>query len=96
MPVQVSAVSEVLQTVRALHQLLLEVDGLLVSVCVRFEGEAGGALRAQVACWCGFSHCGAVGRLKVEMMGLRVMTGLGRLVVRTLDAWPVKGQSHQR
>lgn len=50
MSVQVSAVSKVFQTVRTLHQLLLEVYGLLVSVCIRFEGEAGGALRAQVAC----------------------------------------------
>lgn len=48
-PVQVCAVSEVLQTVHTLHQLLLEVDGLLVAVCVGFEGEAGGALGAEVA-----------------------------------------------
>lgn len=99
MPVQVRAVSEVFQTVHALHQLLLEVDGLLVSVRVGFEGEAGGALGAEVACRRRLGHCGAVERLvEVEGLGLRlvVVTGLRGLVVRTLHARPVQGQGHER
>lgn len=47
--VEVGAVAEVLAAVRALHQLALEVDGLLVPVGVGLEREAGRALRAQVA-----------------------------------------------
>lgn len=97
MPVQVCAVSEVFQTVHALHQLLLEVDGLLVPVGVGFEGEAGGALGAEVARRRGLGHCGAVERLvEVERLGLRLVMGLGRLAVRALHAWPVQGQGHQR
>lgn len=96
-PVQVCAVSEVFQTVHALHQLLFEVDGLLVSVCVGFEGEAGGALGAEVACRRGLGHRRAVeGLVEVERLGLWLVTGLGGLVVRTLHAWPVQGQGHQR
>lgn len=94
-PVQVCAVSEVFQTVHALHQLLFEVNGLLVAVCVGFEGEAGGALGAEVAR--GLGHCGAVERLvEVELLGLRLVPGLGGLVVRTLHARPVQRQGHQR
>lgn len=47
--VQVRAVAKVLEAVHALHQLPLEVDGLLVAVGVGLEGEAGGTLRAVVA-----------------------------------------------
>ncbi len=97
MPVQVCAVSEVFQTVHALHQLLLEVDGLLMSVCVGFEGEAGGALGAEVARRHRLGHRRAVERLmEVERLGLWLMTGLGRLVVWTLYVRPVQGQGHQR
>ncbi len=49
--VQVRSVAEVLEAVHALHQLPFEVDGLLVAVGVGLEGEAGGTLRAMVACW---------------------------------------------
>lgn len=65
-PVQVCAVSEVFKTVHTLHQLLLEVDGLLVSVCVGFEGEAGRALGAEVARRNRLGHCRAVERLVEE------------------------------
>lgn len=47
--VQVGAVAEVLEAVDALHELPLQVDGLLVTVGVGLEGEAGGALGAAVA-----------------------------------------------
>lgn len=97
MPVQVGAVSEVFHTVHTLHQLLLEVDGLLVSVCVWFEGEACGALGAKVAGRRGLGHCGAAERLEeVKRLGLWMVTELSRLVVRTLHVWPVQRQGHQR
>lgn len=96
-PVQVCAVSEVFQTAHTLHQLLLEVDSLLMSVCVGFEGEAGWALRAEVARRRGLGHCRAVERLvEVERLGLWLVTGLVMMVVRALHAWPVQRQGHQR
>lgn len=70
-PVQVCAIPKVFQTVHTLHQLLLEVNGLLVSVCIGFEGEAGRALGAEVACWRGLRPCWAVeGLLEVLRLGL--------------------------
>lgn len=96
-PVQVRAVSEVFQTVHALHQLLLEVDGLLVPIGVGFEGEAGGALGAEVARRRWLGHCGAVERVvEMERLRLRLVVGLSWLAVRALHAWPVQGQGHQR
>ena len=91
-PVQVRAVPEVLQAVDTLHQLLLEVDGLLVSVRVGLEREAGRALGAEVAGRHRLGHGGAVEGLVVrERLGLRLVTGLGG----TLHV-PVHGQGHQR
>lgn len=96
-PVQICAVSEVFQTAHTLHQLLLEVDGLLVPVCIGFEGEAGRALWAEVARWRRLGHCRAVERLvKVERLGLWLVTRLVKMVVWALNAWPVQGQGHQR
>lgn len=97
MPVQVCAVSEVFQTVHTLHLLLLEVDGLFMSVRVGFEGEAGGALGAEVASRGRFGHCRAVERLmEVKRLGLLLVMGLGGLSVQTLHARPVQGHGHQR
>lgn len=68
-----------------------------MSVCVGFESEAGRALGAEVACRCWFGHCGAIERLvEVKRLGLWLVMGLGRLTVRTLQAWPIQGQGHQR
>lgn len=96
-PVQVCAIPKVLQAVHTLHQLLLKVDGLLVTVRIGFEGEAGGAVGAEIASRNGLTHCRAVERLAEEgRLGLRLVTGLDRLVERTRYAWPVQGQGHQR
>lgn len=96
-PVQVCAVSEVFQTVHTLHQLLLKVDGLFVSIGVGFEGEAGGALGAEVARRHKLFHCRAVkGLVEVGRLGLWLVMRLGRLVVRTVHARPVQRQGHQR
>lgn len=68
--VQVCAVSEVFQTIHTLHQLLLEVNGLLVSVCIGFEGEAGGAMGAEVAARRRLGQRRAVERPLEERLGL--------------------------
>lgn len=89
-PVQVRAVSEVLQTVHTLHQLLLEVNGLLVAVCIGLEGETGGALGAEVTCRRRLCHCRAVESPVVEeRLRLGLVVGLGRLVECALHARPV-------
>lgn len=96
-PVQVCAVSKVLQTVHALHQLLLEVDGFLVAVGVGFEGEAGGTLGAEVASLRALRHRRPVQRLvEVEWLGLGLVMGLAGLTVGALHARPIQGQSHER
>lgn len=93
-PVQVCAVSEVLQAVHALHQLLLEVDGLLVPVGVGLEGEAGRTLGAEVASRRRLGHRRLVQRLgELEARGLRRVMGRA---VRTRHVGPVQGQGHER
>lgn len=96
MSVQVCAVSEVFQAVHTLHQLLLEVDGLFMSICIGFEGEAGGALRAEVTYGCRLAHSGTVeGLVEVGRLGLWLVTERRRLVVWTLHDWPIQGHGHQ-
>lgn len=94
-PVQVRPVPEVLQAVRALHQLLLKVDGLLVPVGVGLEGEAGGTLGALVARGraVGGRRRGPVRRrLEVERLARRLLSGS---VLLGLRARPVQGQGHE-
>lgn len=97
MPLEVCPVSEVFQTVRTLHQLLLEVDGFLVAIRVGFEGEAGGALGAVVTRRQRLRGRGTVeGLVEGEQLGLWRVGELVRLAERTLNARPVQGQRHQR
>lgn len=90
--VQVRAVPEVLQAVRALHQLLLVVDGLLVAVGVGLEGEAGGALRAEVALRRRLRGRPAEGLAAVEGLGSRLVAGRRGAA---LGARPVQRQRHE-
>lgn len=67
-----------------------------MSVRVGFEGEAGGALGAEVARRRRLGHCRAVERLvEVKWLGLWLVMELGRLTVWTLHARPIQGQGHQ-
>lgn len=93
-PVQIRAVSEVFETVHTLHELLLEVNGLLVTVRVGLECEAGRALRAEVARRCRLTHRRAEEGLGVvERLGREMLT---RKVGWALHVWPVQRQGHER